>query len=362
MRHVNTRSLAGPIAAGVLMAAAFCPAQSWGAGLAGAPVADSVASTVAIAKSTVATTTKAVPTVATTTKAVVSITTTAVASTASKAAAVTSSTLKRVAPPLIRLETPPTAATSIGPSLPALTLPPASVPPASPSDVVSRALSPTASVRSAATPTTSGDASGAPPVHTSSSSSVPPSASESSAASAVAPAPASRAAQSGSTAAVNSLAGSNRAGGPEGPGANQTASTRNRKADAGYAGRSEPSRSGGTAPQPQKRLATQPATQLRPPSAAQRRVVEGGGGQLWHATTPPGYSSSASTGSGGPGLAITPASHAASQLLVLITALLAALAIGALSVDAAGAGPRNPRWRARWLTPVRRASKRRTRR
>ncbi len=101
----------------------------------------------------------------------------------------------------------------------------------------------------------------------------------------------------------------------------------------------------------------QPASQLRPASAAQRQLVEGGGGQLWHANTTPGYGSSAITGSGAPGLGIT-ASHAASELLVLIAALLAALAIGALSVDAAGAGPRNPRWRARWLAPVRRASKR----
>ncbi len=162
--------------------------------------------------------------------------------------------------------------------------------------------------------------------------------------------------------AVNSLAGANTRGGSRRPGATQTASTLNRKADAAYAGRGTPSSSGGTPAQRQKRVALQPASQLRPPSAAQRQLIEGGGGQLWHAYTTPGYGSSATTGSGAPGLGITPTSHAASEVLVLIAALLAALAIGALSVDAAGAGPRNPRWRARWLGPVRRASKRRTHR
>jgi hypothetical protein len=102
-----------------------------------------------------------------------------------------------------------------------------------------------------------------------------------------------------------------------------------------------------------------PASQLQSPTGAQRQLIEGGGGQLWH--TPPGYSSSATPAGGASGLGITPASHAASELLVLIAALVAALAIVALSVDAAGAGPRNPRWRARWLGPVRRASKRKLR-
>jgi hypothetical protein len=80
-----------------------------------------------------------------------------------------------------------------------------------------------------------------------------------------------------------------------------------------------------------------------------------------HAQAPSGYSALGGNTSAGTGLGLTAASQADSQLLVLITALLATLAIGVLSLDAIGAGPRSRRWRARWLVTPARAMRRKKR-
>lgn len=76
----------------------------------------------------------------------------------------------------------------------------------------------------------------------------------------------------------------------------------------------------------------------------------------------PAEGSAASKGASGRSqLASIPASHTGT-LLLLIATLLAALAIFALAVDALGAGPRNRRWRARWLAGTRQSWRRRRRR
>ena len=315
--------MAGPLVAGALTAAAFCPAQTLAAGVAGGAITDTVASTVASVKSAAAMTTKAVVSTATTT----------VASTTSNVAGAATSTVERLAPaapaapPPLGTGTPAPPAPSIAPSLPVPSAPPASVAPRSAPAVAGKAPSPLASRPSPSASPTSGNAAGASAAHT------------------VAP-----------TASYEAV----------GPAADGSTSTRvARNADAGYGRRGGAWRSahssGAAATPAQTPAPVKLASQMRAPSAAQRQAMAGGGGELWRATTPPGYSASATGGSGGPGLAITPASHTDSQLLVLIAALLATLAIGALSLDAVGIGPRNRRWRTRWLIQPGRALTRRKR-
>ena len=80
-----------------------------------------------------------------------------------------------------------------------------------------------------------------------------------------------------------------------------------------------------------------------------------------YAKAPSGGSASSKAESGHFELAAIPASHTGA-LLLLIATLAAALAIVALSIDAVGAGPRNRRWRARWLAGTRQSWRRRRRR
>ncbi len=80
-----------------------------------------------------------------------------------------------------------------------------------------------------------------------------------------------------------------------------------------------------------------------------------------YAKAPSGGSASSKRPSGRLSLGSIPASHT-SALLILIATLVATLAIVALSVDAVGAGPRNRRWRARWLAGQRQAWRRKRRR
>jgi hypothetical protein len=87
-------------------------------------------------------------------------------------------------------------------------------------------------------------------------------------------------------------------------------------------------------------------------------AASGGVKAARYAKAPSGGSTRAS---GRSELASIPASHTGT-LLLLIATLVAALAIFVLSVDAVGAGPRNRRWRARWLAGQRQAWRRRRRR
>jgi hypothetical protein len=80
-----------------------------------------------------------------------------------------------------------------------------------------------------------------------------------------------------------------------------------------------------------------------------------------YSKAPSGGAASSERHTGHFGLGIIPASDTDS-LLLLIAILAATLAILALSVDAVGAGPRNRRWRARWLAGTRQAWRRRRRR
>ena len=90
-------------------------------------------------------------------------------------------------------------------------------------------------------------------------------------------------------------------------------------------------------------------------------AASGGVKAARYAKAPSGGSASAKGGSGHLGLAAIPASHT-DALVLLVAILAAALAILALSIDAVGAGPRNRRWRARWLAETRQSWRRRRRR
>jgi hypothetical protein len=90
-------------------------------------------------------------------------------------------------------------------------------------------------------------------------------------------------------------------------------------------------------------------------------AASGGVKAARYAKAPSGGGASSERQTGHFGLGIIPASHA-DALLLLIAILAATLAILALSVDAVGAGPRNRRWRARWLAGTRQAWRRRRRR
>jgi hypothetical protein len=90
-------------------------------------------------------------------------------------------------------------------------------------------------------------------------------------------------------------------------------------------------------------------------------AASGGVKAARYAKAPSGGSASAKGGSGHLGLAAIPASHT-DALVLLVATFAAALAILALSIDAVGAGPRNRRWRARWLAGTRQSWRRRRRR
>jgi hypothetical protein len=90
-------------------------------------------------------------------------------------------------------------------------------------------------------------------------------------------------------------------------------------------------------------------------------AARGGVRAARYAKAPSGGSASSKGESGHFELAAVPATHTGA-LLLLIATLAAALAILALSIDAVGAGPRNRRWRARWLAGTRQSWRRRRRR
>jgi hypothetical protein len=90
-------------------------------------------------------------------------------------------------------------------------------------------------------------------------------------------------------------------------------------------------------------------------------AASGGVKAARYAKAPSGGSGASTRASGRSELASIPASHTGT-LLILIATLVAALAIVALSVDAVGAGPRNRRWRARWMAGQRQAWRRKRRR
>jgi hypothetical protein len=90
-------------------------------------------------------------------------------------------------------------------------------------------------------------------------------------------------------------------------------------------------------------------------------AARGGVKAARYAKAPSGGSASSKGESGHFELAAVPATHTGA-LLLLIATLAAALAILALSIDAVGAGPRNRRWRARWLAGTRQSWRRRRRR
>jgi hypothetical protein len=110
---------------------------------------------------------------------------------------------------------------------------------------------------------------------------------------------------------------------------------------------------------------TAPTMQLTSYTAAltssTAEAARGGVAGVRYAQAPSGGGSSANKQGGGSPLASIPASHADDTLLVLFATLLATLAIGLLSADAVGTGPRSRRWRVRWLGAPRRAWRRRKR-